>query len=168
MSEFLQFSVDHVANEGRFHVVLLLDHADAALGRPEAVLKEMSSLIETFPDLIDAHVIRGTVFAAAYPKKALEYYQRAFAIGMSEIPAGFDGTIRWSEPENQPFLRAVFNLAQTYQVLGDHQKAVNLLERSLAWNPGDELGCAALLAEPQTNADAKPSADGDLDTRPRL
>lgn len=111
------------------------------------LVNEMGRLLEKYPDLIEAHVTIGSVSLESSPALALEHYQRAFATGIVAMPAGFSGTLSYYELSNRAFLRAVHGLALAYRALNDHQKAVNILERSLKWNENDNLGCRDLLAE---------------------
>lgn len=158
----ISFSVDRFndepKNEGRFEMSAALSKADdkvsEALERWEGgqistnqLVNDMRKLLEKYPDLIEAHVTIGSVTLESSPAMALEHYQRAFATGIAAMPAGYSGTLSYYELSNRAFLRAVHGLALTHRALGDHQKAVNILERSLAWNENDNLGCRDLLAE---------------------
>lgn len=174
MDNHLSFSIDRHDGghgvEGRFVMGRALSDADGKISHgtdlwhggsisTDQLFKKMNALLARFPDLIDAHV---TIAACGFeidPKWAMEHYQRAFAIGMAAIPAGFIGAIRYDDHANRPFLRAVHGLALAYRALGDHQKAVNMLERSLGWNPDDNLGCRFLLAEYAQRADVTVTFD---------
>jgi len=129
------------------------DALDEALDRHEcgvlshaAYVKQLSALIETWPDFIDGHAHLGAaLLEQGKPGKALEAYAKGIALGDAAIPEGYDGLISWGWLENRPYLRALHGAALCHARRRRRKDAVALMEKLLRYNPNDNQGVRLLL-----------------------
>ncbi len=78
---------------------------------------------------------------------AFNYFFTAYEIGSKLIPKDFDGTINWGFLENRPFLKTMHGLGLTYEFVREYERADQIFDQLLKYNPGDNQGIRALAIE---------------------
>ena len=124
----------------------LLDERDSGRVARRRYFDRLQDLAERFPWFIDAHAHIGNVLLnEGRTKRALDAYRKGFALGDAAIPSEYAGLIEWSELDNRPFFRAAHGLVLCHLHLDQWNKAIDLMNAMLAWNPGDNQGIRYLL-----------------------
>ncbi|HIE1977069.1 TPA: tetratricopeptide repeat protein [Escherichia coli] len=124
----------------------LLDAYDADEISETSYINKLRRLARQEPDFIDVHAHLAYVFLEQNsPRKALNAALKGLAVGNRLIPEGFSGEIIWMNPENRPYLRALYAVILANVHLQRHQDAVMLIEKILAYNPEDNQGARWLL-----------------------
>lgn len=114
----------------------LLDRRDAGKLTTSNYITKVKGIIARYPDFIDGYAhLGGALFHIGKFKAALDAYLGGFMLGESAIPPAFRGVIEWGYLGNRPFLRAAHGVVLCYLVSGDRQKALDIMERMLTWNP---------------------------------
>ena len=110
--------------------------------------KELLKITNDDPEFIDAYNSLGWWELNFYNYgNALNYFETAYRIGSKLIPKEFKGTILWGFLHNRPFLRAMHGLGLVYEYMGEYEKAVNIYDKVLKYNPNDNQGVRALAIE---------------------
>jgi tetratricopeptide (TPR) repeat protein len=110
--------------------------------------KSMKALIEKDPTFIDAYNSLGADFLKRdKDKKALEYYLQSYRIMEDFIPHDLTIEILWGTLGNRPFLRTLHGLGLCYMKLHEINKAIELFEALLKYNPNDNQGVRYLLGD---------------------
>jgi tetratricopeptide (TPR) repeat protein len=123
-----------------------IDQREAGAITPRQYRSALEALVERHPDFIDGHAHLGSwLMQDGKPKLALQACLRGLELGEGAIPAGFKGLIEWGCFENRPFLRAAYGAALSLIRLGQHNEALQLMERLLVWNPHDNQGVRWLI-----------------------
>lgn len=126
-------------------------------------LKVLKTLVVDHPDFIDGHAHLGhALMQEGKPKLALEACLAGLKAGESGLPQGYAGEIRWGFVDNRPFLRAAHGAALCYMRLGKRQEALRLMEKMLAWNPGDNQGIRYLIGSEYLRAGEVDKAEAAL------
>lgn len=137
----------------------LLDQRDGGSLSQKRFQSALAALVEQFPNFIDGHAHFGFVMLEQGKiKQALEACERGLSIGFAAIPRNYRGRIEWPWLENRPFLRAAHGLALCYQKLGRRDKAIEMMEHMLRWNPGDNQGIRYLIGSEYLRADSDKKA----------
>lgn len=127
-----------------FDELLDLYHADRL--SEKSYITSLEQLIAAHPQFLDAHAhLAMAWFNQGKPKKALDAALAGLAHATPLIPEHFNGRIEWACLENRPFLRAMHLAVLGHVRLRRHREAVTLIERMLAYNPGDNQGVRYLL-----------------------
>ncbi|WP_085431931.1 tetratricopeptide repeat protein [Escherichia coli] len=156
MNDRLRFKVN--ANQGCFifpenWFSLLMDDFDELLDAYDAeeisekrYISGLRHLAQKEPDFIDVHAHLAYVFLEQdAPRKALNAALKGLAVANRLIPEGFSGEIIWMQPENRPYLRALYAAILANMQLLRHHDAVMLIDKILAYNPEDNQGARWLL-----------------------
>lgn len=123
-----------------------LDDHDAGRLSLQAYTTKLQRLVERHPEFIDGHAHLGNaLFNQGKSKAALNACLRGAEIGESAIPSDFRGRIEWGHLDNRPFLRAAHGAVLCHLRLGQRQKALELMEKMLKWNPSDNQGVRYLI-----------------------
>ncbi|KAE9771492.1 tetratricopeptide repeat protein [Escherichia coli] len=124
----------------------LLDVYDADEISETSYINKLRRLARQEPDFIDVHAYLAYVFLEQNsPRKALNAALKGLAAGNRLIPEGFSGEIIWMNPENRPYLRALYAVILANVHLQHHQNAVMLTDNILTYNPEDNQGARWLL-----------------------
>ncbi|MBL9107466.1 MAG: tetratricopeptide repeat protein [Myxococcales bacterium] len=89
---------------------------------------------------IDAHALLGFVEFHRSPRTALLHYEIGVGIGELSLPPGFDGVLQWGRIYNRPYLRALHGQGLCLWRLGHFERALQVFDRILAFNPNDNQG----------------------------
>lgn len=117
-------------------------------GDTQKALNQLRSIIKKDPEFIDAYNSFGAYFyEKGNPRKRLEYYSKAYQIGQRVIPNAFTGRIPWIQLENRPFLRSMHGLGLCYIYEMQRDKAIDLFERLLRYNPNDNQGVRCIIGD---------------------
>lgn len=139
---FLGESVHPVVEE--FDELLDLYHGDRL--SENKYVASLERLIAAQPQFLDAHAHLAIAwYNQGKSKKALDAALAGLAHATPLIPEHFNGRIEWACLENRPFLRAMHLAVLGHVRLRHHRDAVTLIERMLAYNPGDNQGVRYLL-----------------------
>ena len=113
--------------------------------------KELKKIITKIPYHIDAYNHLSIVFNNQ--KKYFESLisaEKAYNLGKECFPSNFDfenGKIQWIGLNNRPFLRSCQILGLEYQRIKEYNKAINLYEEAIKYNPNDNQGLRSLALE---------------------
>lgn len=114
----------------------------------DLAFRKLSKIIGDDPEFIDAYNSAGRwELYLNNHGNALTYFDTAYRIGSKLIPKEFKGTIPWEFLDNRPFLRAMHGLGLTYEHIGEYEKAANIYDKMLKYNPNDNQGIRALAIE---------------------
>ena len=103
--------------------------------------RALEELVARHPWFVDGHAHLGNrLYREGRFEQALDTYTRGFSLCMEALPSGFEAPIGWIHLENRPFLRAAHGVALCQFKLGRTEDGLSMLERMLAWNPGDNQG----------------------------
>lgn len=89
---------------------------------------------------IDAHAHLGNLAFDRSPRRAHLHYEVGVGIAELSLPSGFDGVILWDSIYNRPYLRALHGKGLCLWRLGQFERALEVFERILAFNPNDNQG----------------------------
>lgn len=118
--------------------------ADEILDK-EVAESEFKMIIREDPEFIDAYNSLGWFAMEEFNYGiAQSYFQKAFKIGNSLIPKGFNGEIIWGIIDNRPFLRAMHGLGLSYLSINDFKQALRYFKKNLEYNSNDNQGIRAL------------------------
>ena len=124
----------------------LLDRRDTGRLDEDRYLRALEDLVGRHPWFIDAHAhIGNSLYDRRQFERALEAYERGYALGAAALPAGFEGRIAWKHLENRPFLRAAHGVALSQVRLGLREEGIATMEKMLGWNPDDHQGIRLVL-----------------------
>lgn len=124
----------------------LLEEYQSGQLRDKPYLAALDQLLKEVPDFIDVYAhIAGYWHRQGKPKKALDVALAGIGIAKKAVPEGFNGHIEWINLDNRPYLRAMHLAVLSCIRLRRHRDAINLIERMLAQNPGDNQGMRFLL-----------------------
>jgi len=115
-----------------------------SIGRRRIVLAREA--LEISPDCADAHVLLGE--AATTPEEAIVHYRAGADAGRRAIGADvLDQEVEhlWSNLRARPFLRAMAELADCQQRLGQTDEAIDTHREILRLNPDDNQGIRYML-----------------------
>lgn len=115
---------------------------------PETAYEELFGIIKEDPEFIDAYNSMGwwEIRLRNYGN-AFCHFNRAYSIGNNLVPKNFPGSIDWAFPDNRPFLNAMHGFGLTHLFMREWEKAENVLEKILQYNPNDNQGARALVIE---------------------
>ena len=144
----------------------LLDERDAGQLSAKRYLDGLQDLAARYPWFMDVHAHLGfALLKQGKTRRALEACRQGTAIGEAAIPPGYGGVIEWGWLENRPFLRAAQGAVLCYLRLRQWRKALPLMERMLAWNPGDNQGIRHLIGSAYLRAGRLDEARAALETQ---
>ena len=144
----------------------LLDELDAGQLSSKRYLDGLQDLAARYPWFIDVHAHLGiALLKQGKTRRALEACRQGIAIGEAAISSGYGGVIEWSWLENRPFLRATHGAVVCYLRLRQWRNALPLMERMLAWNPGDNQGIRHLIGSAYLRAGRWDGARTALETK---
>ncbi len=124
----------------------LLDENDSGGLSAKRYLDRLQDLAARYPSFIDVHAHIGfALIEQGKTRRALEACRRGVEIGEAAIPSAYAGVIEWGWLENRPFLRAAHGAVLCHLRLRQWRKALPLMEKMLAWNPGDNQGVRYLI-----------------------
>ena len=124
----------------------LLDENDSGGLSARRYLDGLRDLAARCPWFIDVHAHIGlALFEQGKTRRALAACMQGVEIGEAAIPSDYDGVIEWGWLENRPFLRAAHGAVLCHLRLRQWRKALPLMEKMLAWNPGDNQGVRYLI-----------------------
>lgn len=106
----------------------------------------LKALVQRHPEYLDAHAHLGfALLDNGKAKAALDACERGWAIAHALVPTDYSGLIEWGWLENRPFLRTAH--ATILALLANRQRgrAIELMERLLAWNPDDNQGIQFMI-----------------------
>ncbi len=115
------------------------------LSNPELAKRALNKILRQDPQFVDAYNSLGwwEIEFANYGN-AKELFDKAFNIGNDVIPKNFSGQIIWGIIDNRPFLRAMHGLGLCYLFTNDFNKALQVFNKMLGYNPNDNQGIRAL------------------------
>ena len=130
------------------------DKLDQALdiweaGHDESAEKMLRAVVEACPNHIDALHHLSLIYNEQGRKlEAYVFCQAAVSIGLQAIPRKFkwdNARVTWGMLENRPFMRAYHNLGLWHFHSGRYDDAIEIFQRLLSVNPGDNQGVRYLL-----------------------
>ena len=130
------------------------DKLDQALdiweaGHDESAEKMLRAVVEACPNHIDALHHLSLIYNEQGRKlEAYVFCQAAVSIGLQAIPRKFkwdNARVTWGMLENRPFMRAYHNLGLWHFHSGRYDDAIEIFQRLLSVNPGDNQGVKYLL-----------------------
>ena len=124
----------------------LLDENDSGGLGAKRYLDKLQDLAARYPWFIDVHAHFGfALLEQGKTRRALAACRQGVEIGEAAIPSAYRGVIEWGWLENRPFLRAAHGAVLCHLRLRQWHKALSLMEKTLAWNPGDNQGVRYLI-----------------------
>lgn len=124
----------------------LLDGRRAGRIPNAGYVRALEDLVARHPWFIDGHAHLGNaLYGQGRIGRALKCYERGYALGAELLPAGFEAFIEWRHLENRPFLRAAHGLVLCHLRLRRREEALAVMEKMLAWNPGDNQGIRFMI-----------------------
>ncbi|MDR8391910.1 tetratricopeptide repeat protein [Aliifodinibius sp. S!AR15-10] len=118
------------------------------MGEMAKAKRMLKDILKEDPHFIDGHNLLGNIeLQSGNPQKAYTHHKKAAEIGEQIIPRSFDGKIRWGFTENRPFLRALNARAHDLLDQGELEKAVQLFDKILNYNPQDNQGVRLLIGD---------------------
>ena len=125
---------------------LLLERRDAGALSKMRYRRALEELVSRHPWFVDGHAHLGNaLYGEGRFEQALDAYGRGFSLCMEVLPSGFEAVIEWGHLENRPFLRAAHGMTLCQLKLGRTEEGLSMLERMLAWNPGDHQGVRFII-----------------------
>lgn len=117
-------------------------------GEIERAQNALHTIIGRDSHFVDAYNLLATIeIGNGEIEKGIHLQERALKIGEQIIPDSFDGNIRWGFTENRPYLRAMHAVAMNHALDNQFKQSIGLLERLLAYNPGDNQGIRYLIGD---------------------
>lgn len=104
-------------------------------------------ILQTNADIVEAHHILAD-FAAHNEKQRIAYLQQAVAAGERHLGEAFisENTGHfWGLWETRPYMRVLFELAESYAALKKDSDAIKIYQQMLALNPIDNQGVHQVL-----------------------
>ena len=106
----------------------------------------LKALAEQHPEYLDAHAHLGfALLDHGKTKAALDACERGWAIAHALVPSEYGGLIEWGWHENRPFLRIAHTTILALLANKQRGRAIELMERLLAWNPDDNQGIRFMI-----------------------
>ena len=131
-------------------------------GEAEVATDELRWLLADCPDFLDAHQLLGELaLVEGDTRLARGHFGYAYDLGLAALPApDFRGTLPFRLPANRGFLTAAKGLAHCLRELAEVDRAREVAERLIAFDPSDPLGVRAWLAQ-TASADATGTVEKD-------
>jgi len=115
---------------------------------PEDAATEFEQIIEDDPEFIDAHCSLGFLELDFFNNgNAFHNFNQGYEIGNKLIPKDYTGQIIWGMMENRPFLRTMQGMGLSFLFMREWEKATQIFEKILKYNPNDNQGIRALIIE---------------------
>lgn len=118
------------------------------MGELKEAQKELRNILNEDPYFLNGHSLLGDIESSwGNWNKAHKHYQKALEMGNRVIPDNFEGRIRWGFTENRPYLTSLHTMGLYYINEGNHEKATELFERLLEYNPDDNQGIRFIVGD---------------------
>ncbi len=118
-------------------------------GHAECAEKMLRAIVKACPNHIDAlHHLSLIYSEQGRVLEAYVFCQAAVSIGLQAIPRKFkwdNARVTWGLLENRPFMRAYHNLGLWHFHSDRYDEAIEIFQRLLSVNPGDNQGVRYLL-----------------------
>ena len=143
----------------------LLERRDAGKLSEARFVGALEDLVARNPWFIDGHAHLGyALYHRGKFELALECCERGFSLGTELLPADFREFIEWGYLDNRPFLRAAHGVVLCNLRLGRAQEAIAIMEKMLAWNPGDNQGIRYIIGSEYLRAGKEDEAKSFFET----
>ena len=143
----------------------LLERRDAGKLSEAQYVGTLEDLVARNPWFIDGHAHLGyALYHRGKFELALECCERGFSLGTELLPADFREFIEWGYLDNRPFLRAAHGVVLCNLRLGRPQEAIAIMEKMLAWNPGDNQGIRYIIGSEYLRAGKEDEAKSFFET----
>ena len=103
--------------------------------------QRLRELVRSHPWFVEGHIeLAQALLDDGDFERALAQATKAFHQCRRAIPEEFSGTIPWGVLDNRPLLRAAGFVAHCHSLLRERNKAIEIMQQQLAWNPSDTQG----------------------------
>ncbi len=130
-------------------------------GEVDVAVDELRWLLSGCPELLEAHQLLGELALADEDiPLARGHFGYAYDLGLAAIPAaGWHGTLPYRLPGNRTFLTAAKGLALVLYQLCQVQRACEVIQSLIAFDPSDPLRARPLLTTWSAAASEAPAAE---------
>lgn len=140
----LVFPTAHTKVEPRFDD--LVEQVDGGKMSETLFRQQLRELVKRHPWFIEGHIelVQALIHDGEY-ERALTQATKAFQQCRRAIPDEFSGTIPWGFLENRQLLGAADCVAHCHTLLRERNKAIEIMQQQLTWNPNDNQGVRFLI-----------------------